>query len=642
MNVIEQRAWPTQAHPLPPVLQWDESQHRLEDEFARPPREFSLLPFWFWNDALDEKEIVRQLDDFLAHGVFGFVIHPRVGLPREIGWMSEAMLHYVRFAVEEAAKRQMQVVLYDEGMYPSGSSCGQVVAENPDFACRGLELVCAQSPLVAQTDHHVVANFMRADGTSWHIIDRPVHSVIRGLHFIDEDNQPRHRGGGDPPEDTPPAADLLNSEAMQCFVRLVYDRYYEALKDYFGTTVIGMFTDEPMLLGRLCEKAALVPGTRGIVGWVSEWLGYDFEPYLPSLWFDDEPEALFHRANYHRALRQRLTETYYRPLYQWCETHGVALMGHPAEPNEIGLERFFHVPGQDIVWRYIEPGKASALEGEQSTQAKCTSSAMIHHGRRRNSNECYGAYGHELTFDEMQWLANWLFVRGVNMLLPHAFYYSVRGPRLDERPPDVGPNSPWWSEFAPFALYCQRLSWLNSDSTHRCEIAILADSDVLPWNAAKTCFEHQLDFNYLEVCDLKNSEVSEQGIRIAGMHYKALVVDGLSDFEPEVQALLDVLARSGRLIDAHSAGASLIEHLGRLVAPAFRCVPHHSGLRLRHVSKSNREFCLLCNEGETAARFSIETELAALEQWHIDSGHVTPLHSLEITLDTGQSLLLCA
>jgi len=58
----------------------------------------------------------------------------------------------------------------------------------------------------------------------------------------------------------------------------------------------------------------------------------------------------------------------------------------------------------ETVWRYIEPGKPSALEWAQSTQAKCASSAMIHLGRRRNSNEYCGAYGHDFTFEEMKWL----------------------------------------------------------------------------------------------------------------------------------------------------------------------------------------------------------------------------------------------
>ncbi|UCD57756.1 MAG: hypothetical protein JSV16_01205, partial [Candidatus Hydrogenedentota bacterium] len=100
--------------------------------------EFSLCPFWFWNDDLSEQEIARQIKDFQAHGVHGFLIHPRAGLPRSIGWMSERMIEFMRFAIEEAARRDMWVMLYDEGMYPSGSSSGQVVETNPAFRTRGL------------------------------------------------------------------------------------------------------------------------------------------------------------------------------------------------------------------------------------------------------------------------------------------------------------------------------------------------------------------------------------------------------------------------------------------------------------------------------------------------------------------------
>ena len=103
-----------------------------------PPQLFSVMPFWFWNDTLDEAEIIRQIEDFATHGVFGFVIHPRVGLPRELGWMSDKLLDFYQIAIDEAQRRGMYVILYDEGMYPSGSSSGQVVAANPDFQCRCL------------------------------------------------------------------------------------------------------------------------------------------------------------------------------------------------------------------------------------------------------------------------------------------------------------------------------------------------------------------------------------------------------------------------------------------------------------------------------------------------------------------------
>ena len=53
----------------------------IPKEFVNPPREFSVMPFWFWNDTLKDEEIVRQIADFEVHGVYGFVIHPRIGLP---------------------------------------------------------------------------------------------------------------------------------------------------------------------------------------------------------------------------------------------------------------------------------------------------------------------------------------------------------------------------------------------------------------------------------------------------------------------------------------------------------------------------------------------------------------------------------
>ena len=72
-----------------------------------PPTEFSVIPFWFWNDDLDADELRRQIADFQAHGVDGFLIHPRVGLPRDLGWMSEKLLAFYDVAIEEAARRGM-------------------------------------------------------------------------------------------------------------------------------------------------------------------------------------------------------------------------------------------------------------------------------------------------------------------------------------------------------------------------------------------------------------------------------------------------------------------------------------------------------------------------------------------------------
>ena len=589
----------------------------LPEGWLEPGREFSLGPFWFWNDKLSEAEISRQLDDFCEHGVYGFVIHPRAGLPKSIGWMSEAMIGHIRFAIEEAARRDMWVVLYDEGMYPSGSSSGQVVAENPAYRTRGLFAIDLDeakpgtelsgiriaedgAPQLAAGQSLVAIVKRQKDGHRIAVVDRAIadgYSVIRGLHFV-EDDPPRRADHKEVAEDAPPAADILNPEAVRCFIRLVYQRYYDEFKGHFGKTVKGIFTDEPSFLAKRAERGAQ-PGTTGILEHVNSYLGYDFKEHLPALWYSDEPDAARYRRDYQQALQNRLEETFYGQISKWCDEHGVALTGHPAQPDDIGHLRHFQIPGQDIVWRYVEPGKASALEGAQSTQAKCASSAMIHLGRRRNANEYCGAYGHDFTFEEMKWLTRWLIVRGCNLLYPHAFYYSVRGPRIDERPPDVGPNSAWWGQYRPFADSVRRLCWLNTDNRGVCETAILGLNDYLPWEAAKVCFENQRDFNYLEARHLwEDAKVDESGIRIAGMHYKALIIE--MEAPEKAKAALDVLEKAGRVIrwSKEKGETALLSSIDRLVQADVKVSPASRDLRVRHVVKDGRDYYIVFNEGE--------------------------------------------
>lgn len=251
----------------------------LKQQFADPPAEFSPIPFWFWNDALSEEEIICQIHDFHAKEVAGFVIHPRMGMPREIPYLSEKYMDLVETAVSEAADLGMRVILYDEGMYPSGSACGLVVQQNPALASRGLRLqeitcdkgsgpvrvpislspgetlVSAQAvikpsagevqlgtALMLECENDGVSFTPPAQG-NWSVllfIETPSQGTIRGVHPGQDDGEP----------DAPLAADLLNPDAVRTFITITHERYYQRLHRYFGTTVFAFFTDEPDLLGR--------------------------------------------------------------------------------------------------------------------------------------------------------------------------------------------------------------------------------------------------------------------------------------------------------------------------------------------------------------------------------------------------------
>ena len=593
----------------------------VPEEFKNPPKEFSVLPFWFLNDTLKNEELIRQIADFEKHGVYGFVIHPRMGLPKGLDWMSPELLQYKKVAVDEAAQRNMTVLLYDEGMYPSGSSSGQVVAKNPDFAARGfakIDLAPGELPQLEE-GWKLVTIVERPNGKRMAVIDRPSGGVIRGIHWENEATEK---------EVLPLAADILNPEAVKCFIELVYDPFAEKFGEHFGKTVLGIFTDEPEPLGR-SPKKGMKPGNVNLLPQINEILGYDFTQFFADLWYSEGQDWKQRRIDYERAIAICLEENYYRLLSEWCVNHGVALTGHPAKSMDLGAQKYFDIPGQDLVWRYVVPGK-KALEGQHSTMAKNASSAMIHTKRRRNSNEIYGAYGHNLTYEEMVWLANWCFVRGQNMLFPHAFYYSIRGARLNERPPDVGPNAPWWNNYKEYADACSRMCWLNTDSRQVCELAILGDVNFLPDQSAKVCFQHQRDFNYIEVGHLtSDAKVDAEGIHISGMHYKALILDGMTVLSENAIPAIRKLAVNDRLIiwrDSNFASwfpnaikvntaEELVAAIDNLIVPDIELQPPSKNIRYRHVVKGDANYYIIFNEEDSQVTTTPKISAKGKHQW---------------------------
>lgn len=640
----------------------------LPDAFVEPPRSCSLAPFWFWNDDLDEHEICRQIDDFHDHGVYAFVIHPRVGLPRSLPFMGEALLGYMRVAVEHAARRGMWVILYDEGMYPSGAAGGLVVAENPAYACRGLvkQPLASSQPPVLPPGHHIVA-VLEDRGQPIAVVDRPIDSWVRGLHYLDHDTPRDPRGANrfdiDQPlgapmtqEAQPAAADLLNPEAMQAFIRIVYDGYADALGEYFGTTIRAVFTDEPMLLGRGNPYNAR-PGTTGIMEHVNAWFGRDVTSDMPLLWHDTA-EAKRFAADYTRAVKARLAQTYYRPLHDWCERHGLALTGHPHQADDLGLERYFHWPGQDVIWHEVRPGPP-ALHGTPATQAKVAASAKAHHGRQRNANEYMGAYGHKVTRAQLQWVTNWLLVRGCDLLIPHAFFYSVRGARIDECPPQLGPHGRFWDTFKPYADTCRRLCWLNMTGRPVVKVAILAEDDHCPFDAAAVLLRRQIDFHYVTCDELRRqAAIDRDGVAVAGYRYAAIIVDGI-DLPPDVSERLRLPAQHGRVIHwggesdaARSMGMpcdgsadDLVAAVASLECLDLVCASPTPDLRVRHVvmdtPNGGGDWYVLFNEGQADLTAEVRLPVAG-QPWVVDPTSTTmqPLSGSAISLPPGGVTLL--
>lgn len=668
----------------------------LKNEFLHPDPEFSPIPFWFWNDALEEGEISKQIRSFLDKGIMGFVIHPRMGLPQEIQYLSDRFMAMVKFAVSEADRYGMKVILYDEGMYPSGSAHGMVVAGNPEYATRGLRMVEAEwttgelrTPELSDGENIIAVIGVEKTGPQairpgsavglefydgfissyppttgdWRVlffIETFSRGTIRGIHFGEDDGEPA----------APPSADLLNPEAVSEFIRLTHERYYSVLHQYFGRTIIAFFTDEPDLLGR-CARSGLKPWTKGFL---TDFIAQGNNCLdLPALWFDVGEDTEVKRQNYRRGIIKRLENSYYRQLALWCQDHGVALTGHPSESEAIGLLKYFRIPGQDLVWRWVAPEDDKGLEGPHSTIGKCSSDAARHLGKRRNANECLGCCGPSgipwaFSMDDQKWYLDWLLVRGVNLIIPHAFYYSLTGERINERPPDVGPNNIWWPYYGVISDYIKRLCWLMTDSYNVTPIAVLCKDNYLPWEIVKPLYQNQIEFNYLEDNLLLSDEcrIDNGTILIQHQKYQLLIVDNPGMLSDELNARLQEFVNGGGKVMVYHSGSKyvlpgkfyrvtsieeIVDTVTNLVGRDLLLDPAAEHLRVSHIVKDGYHFYLLVNEGEDLIQGDLQLHLTGtVEIWDAWFGEIresvwnnsgSGQRRIPISLQRRESLIIC-
>ncbi len=650
--------------------------HLLHATFADPPREFGIIPFWFWNDDLDEAELLRQIQAFHAKGFGGFVPHARIGLSRRVGYLTDEFFRLVRVAVDEAARLGMKVVLYDEGSYPSGSAQGRVVAENPDYAARCVialqnqitgpergywhpnpgrdlsdELVCVvqghetapgvldpASLTLLDIQEPELVHYDVPEG-NWRLVALwNVHSggTIRGV-FAEEDD---HHASA------PPAGDLLNPDAVACFLRHTHEQYYAHLREHFGQTVVAMFTDEPSMLGREYKRGPNPwPFTAGLLDDVQAHWNEDVRLWLPALWLDYGPRTADFRHAYTQAVYERLERVFYGAQSRWCHEHGIALTGHPAESNDFGALRRFQWPGQDMVWRWVTPGAASALTGPHSCAPKCASSAAAIQGSRRNASEALGAYGWRLTLDEAKWLLDWHMVRGNNLFYLHACFYSIRGRRAFESEPDIGIHNTWWPHFELLGDYMRRVCWLLTDGHEVCDVAVLTDPNNAAWTAAKILLQHQIDFIYIDGEALAGATIEDGQLYIGAQRFRAVACDPPGTAMSEKLA---AFAASGGLVlddwQPETLSDTLVTAIGRDVY-----WPDAPDLRVLHYRKENRDCYFFVNEGEQALESDLSlAAVGALELWEPLDGSTRPLPAMitngrtqtHLRLERRQSVIL--
>lgn len=602
----------------------------VKEHFLQPKDHYTPFPFWFWNDAFSEEEIKKQMDDFEEKGIKGFVLHPRIGIPKDIPYLGEHFFFYIRYAVELAAEKGMQVILYDEGMYPSGSANGQVVRDHPEYASKGIYVTKAED-FVKRSDRFqdVLFTFKwneqkekaipkEEKHADYYLVHEDSMGTIRGIHFGEDDGE----------EGTPRSTDLLNSEACQYFITLTHEAYYNELKEYFGKTVVGFFTDEPDILGRN-HLSAMLPFNEELAQKLKQ-KGLE-KTDLPKCFLSNKEKKNLKKM-YQECVTKQLEKSYYQPISKWCQEHNIFLTGHPHDAHDIALLKYFHVPGQDVVWRWIAPENQLGVKGYESVTAKCSADAARHAENERNANECFGCCGLDenqwsFSADEMKWYLDWLFIRGVNMIIPHAFFYSLKGKRAEDRPPDAGRNNLWWPYYHYFSDYIKRMSYMMSNQINLTNIAVLAEKNHLPFEGIDSFFQNQIEFNYLEDTFLLegNFTTIDGKLTIAKQSYDMLIVESTYPRSEKIRNILSEFLKHGGQLVILNKGENMSTLLPQIKTSYNRSISLNGNnlndLRYTEFIKEGKVFYGLSNEGEKKQQLTItfsgsfEDQIEVWDSW---------------------------
>jgi len=272
----------------------------------------------------DEQTVKQTLEAYQAVGVDQYLIYPRSGLEYE--YLGDEWLQMCQWFCQHARRLDMSIWLYDEYNWPSGSCKGRVPAENPDFESRQY------------------AVYKNADGTfRWQV----VHS--------------------------PGWADNYSFPAMQRFIELTHKRYEQRLGPYLGTTIVGIFTDEPAhpTPATLDRKPDLL--FRYFDGAEAEYkaatgreLRADVQAYLA----DKTKDEMW--AVYYGLLGQRFRQAYFDPIRAWCDRVGILATGHMISENSTSNSALYNgnplhalkgltLPGMDEIGTRYDPASIEWL-----------------------------------------------------------------------------------------------------------------------------------------------------------------------------------------------------------------------------------------------------------------------------------------
>ena len=401
---------------------------KLIESIRRRAPEYGSLPFWSWNDKLNENELREQIRNMKSLRMNGFFMHARGGLETE--YLSDEWFDCINACIDEAKKQGMEAWAYDENGWPSGFAGGLLLADPANHAVL-LEYEFTSAFPASHADT-VAVYTEEPDGTfSLAAEDCGAPRYLRLYKTYDASY-----------------VDTLDPRITDRFIAATHEEYKRrvAASD-FGTAMPGFFTDEPQYYRWGNPFSHTLPEE------FRKAYGYGIEEKLPAVFFDFEGAEKF-RYDYYKLIHRLFINNWVKKVYDWCEENGVKLTGHAIEETSLdfqmmccgGIMPFYeyeHIPGIDYLTRNMAEDISPKQLGSMCAQL----------GRKKALSEMFACCGWDVTPTELKRIADLQFAGGVNLMCEHLYPYSERGQRKRDYPSHYSAHNPWQSAMADFRLH---------------------------------------------------------------------------------------------------------------------------------------------------------------------------------------------
>ncbi len=614
------------------------------NSFSSPDVTYAPVYIWVWNDICTREIIDTQLLEMQKLGIRAFYIlaEPKDFRPDSMptnlnpDYLSKEYFELCAYAAQKGKSLGMKCWIYDEGGWPSGSACGKVMKEHPEYARQTLEFFeCSffAGEVYKKTTPDVLAAFLNDKD----IIDEGY--VFSEDTIVTEYVAEKEIGGSYP--------DLLNKAATEYFIKITHEKYV------IGENVTAVFTDEP--------KAPAGAYNKELAEQYEAMYGESILPHLPlvaeRIAPTEENAHILHR--WYDLCSRMFCENFLLPCKKWANEHGMAFTGHMDKDHDplgcingggnfnlMRALRCFDIPGVDVIWRQLYPENKTInkndMNGYNGFFPRYASSAAAQNGTKLTMSEVFGVAGPGLTYDIMRYTVGYQAVRGINIFNLFNFPLGRKGALLAQELPVFTESQLYYRDLSEFNRYMERLSYVSTLGERVCETGLYypvhdfqgslnAERIAKEFDTLGRALEDLLvDFDIVDDDVLLASKISDEGsMNIGRAKYKHIIIPQGAFIPDATQKALN------RFVECGGSVSYELKKLNSVIKVEGQ------GLRAMHRKADNVEiFCLFRESGEKGD-YSIHLPSPKGYLLDLATGRLQPLETengiLKISLAIGET-----